>query len=78
MKLNTWFAEIFATGRDGPMPVRRNRKIGRVRHIVVVSGLALIAAGCSGGGGGRGSGSGDPPTTPMTWDQGAWDQVTWN
>lgn len=77
MKPNRSLSSI-STGRDSPTPARCNQKIVGLRRLVVLSGLILIAAGCSGGGGGGSSGSGGTPTTPMTWDQGTWDQVTWN
>lgn len=45
------------------------------KRLVFLSALLLVAAGCGGGGGDSSSGA---PTTPLTWDAGTWDQVTWN
>lgn len=46
----------------------------RIARSVLPALAMLLATSCGGGGGGGNS----TPSTPLTWDQGTWGQVTWN
>ncbi|WP_162932231.1 hypothetical protein [Solimonas sp. K1W22B-7] len=57
-----------------------NQKTGSFHHgtrflfACAALGACLLVASCGGGGGGGGSSSSGPP---LAWDDGSWDQVTW-
>jgi hypothetical protein len=52
----------------------------RNRLWLFLGGWLLLATGCGGGGGGDTTTNTPPPASgpPLVWNQGAWNQVTWN
>ena len=54
--------------------------LNAVRRCALILALAAspLLGSCGGGGGGDGGLSSLVPNTPLTWNEGTWDQVRWN